>query len=401
MAQKAGGLVYAAACGDCRDIRAVRRLLGGRKVNLVVTSPPYASQRKYDPSSGFRPIAPDEYVAWFKDVADVIADGLTSDGSYFLNIKEHAQDGERSLYVKDLVLAHARQWGWRFVDEFCWRNTANGVPGGWPNRFKNAWEPVFHFSRSDKIKFRPDAVSHASDDVVVYSPSNPKAPSGSGLLGCGADKVKGMARPSNVIEVKAEGGQSEHSAPYPRALVEFFIKAFTDPGDAVFDPFLGSASTMVAAMALGRSCFGMEISPGYCDVAVQRAQTFAEKPFLLAGSGATFEQVKMGRRLGTEETEPSYSSARLGAFRRSHERISSRGCVQHSTSAGLDSGSVNGSRGAGNIMKEGLWLPPRLNWECLGFNESISYSLRIDHLVSVWCLFRSGTGKTFETGWNV
>ena len=127
-------------------------------------------------------------------------------------------------------------------------------------------------------------MSHASDDVVIYSPLNPKAPSGSGLLGCGADKVKGMARPSNVIEVKAEGGQGEHSAPYPRALVEFFIKAFTDPGDVVFDPFLGSASTMVAAMALGRSCFGMEISAGYCDVAVQRAQTFAKKPFLLAVS---------------------------------------------------------------------------------------------------------------------
>jgi DNA modification methylase len=301
MAQKAGSLVYAAACGDCRDIRAVRRLLGGRKVNLVVTSPPYASQRKYDASSGFKPIAPDEYVSWFKDVAAVIGDVLDPDGSYFLNIKEHAEDGERSLYVKDLVLAHRRQWGWKFVDEFCWRNTANGVPGGWPNRFKNAWEPVFHFTRSDKIKFRPDAVSHASDDVVVYSPSNPKAPSGSGLLGCGADKVKGMARPSNVIEVKAEGGQGEHSAPYPRALVEFFIKAFTDPGDVVFDPFLGSASTMIAAMALGRSCFGMEISPGYCDVAVQRAQTLAKKPFLLAGCGATFEQVKLGRRLGQED----------------------------------------------------------------------------------------------------
>jgi hypothetical protein len=41
-----------------------------------------------------------------------------------------------------LVIAHKRQWGWRYVDEFCWRKTDNGVPGGWPNRFKNAWEPV-------------------------------------------------------------------------------------------------------------------------------------------------------------------------------------------------------------------------------------------------------------------
>jgi len=53
---------------------------------------------------------------------------LADDGSYFLNIKPHADDGERSLYVMDLVIAHKRQWGWRFVDELCWRKTDNGVP---------------------------------------------------------------------------------------------------------------------------------------------------------------------------------------------------------------------------------------------------------------------------------
>lgn len=202
------GLEYGVICGDCRDSAAVTRLLGGRKVNMVITSPPYASQRKYDESSGFKPIPPQEYVAWYKDVARTIETILAPDGSYFVNIKAHADEGERNLYVMDLVVAHKRQWGWRFVDEFCWRNTANGVPGGWPNRFKNAWEPVFHFTMAQQIKFRPEAVSHESEDVVVYAASNPKAPSGSGLLGCGAGKVRGMARPSNVIEVKAECGQA-------------------------------------------------------------------------------------------------------------------------------------------------------------------------------------------------
>ena len=103
-----------------------------------------------------------------------IAAVLADDGSYFLNIKEHADDGERSLYVKDLVIAHRRQWGWRFVDEFCWRKTDNGVPGGWGNRFKNAWEPVFHFCRQQQIKFRPKAVGHESEDCFDYSPEQPE-----------------------------------------------------------------------------------------------------------------------------------------------------------------------------------------------------------------------------------
>jgi hypothetical protein len=86
--------------------------------------------------------------------------------------------------VKDLVIAHQRQWGWRFADEFCWRKTDSGVPGGWGNRFNNAWEPIFHFCRQ-------------------------RTP-----------------------------------LPFPRALIEFFVKAFSDAGDVVFDPFMGSGTTM-------------------------------------------------------------------------------------------------------------------------------------------------------------
>ena len=81
---------------------------------MPITSPPYATQREYDPASGFRPVAPDDYVDWFREVAASIASVLADDGSYFLNIKAHADEGERNLYVMDLVLAHRRQWGWRF-----------------------------------------------------------------------------------------------------------------------------------------------------------------------------------------------------------------------------------------------------------------------------------------------
>src|SRR5450759_3623111 len=146
-------------CGDCRDLAVVSRLFEGAKANLVITSPPYATQREYDASSGFTPIPPEKYSDWYSAVAASVAAVLAPDGSYFLNIKEHADGGQRSLYVKDLLVAHVRQWGWWFIDELCWRKTDNGVPGGWGNRFKNAWEPLFHFSAPEaRIKFRPTAV---------------------------------------------------------------------------------------------------------------------------------------------------------------------------------------------------------------------------------------------------
>lgn len=282
-------------CGDCRDPDTIARLFERRRAAVVVTSPPYATQREYDPASGFRPVTPDDYVSWYRAVADNIASALAPDGSYFLNIKEHAEEGQRHLYVKDLTIAHVRQWGWRFVDEFCWRKTDNGVPGGWQNRFKNAWEPIFHFCRQPQIKFRPEAVSHASEGCFDYSPDTPKSASGSGLLGEHDDRYEGLARPSNVIEAKTESSQGEHSAPFPRVIPEFFIRAFSDPGDVVWDPFTGSGTSLLAAALLDRAGYGTELSPAYCDVVVRRVTAALDCAAVLAGTDQTFEEVATER----------------------------------------------------------------------------------------------------------
>lgn len=93
-------------CGDCRDADDVEALFGDEIAALAFTSPPYADRRKYDESTEFRPIHPDEYVEWFADVAALVERFLTADGSWFVNIAPHADDGQRSLYVNDLVAAH-------------------------------------------------------------------------------------------------------------------------------------------------------------------------------------------------------------------------------------------------------------------------------------------------------
>jgi DNA modification methylase len=95
-------------------------------------------------------------------------------------------------------------------------------------------------------------------------------------------------------------------APFPRALVEFFVKAFSDPGDIVFDPFLGSGTTMAAAHVLGRVGYGCEISPAYCDVIVHRWQKLTGKQAVLADGdhkGATFDHVREGRGLAAIDAD--------------------------------------------------------------------------------------------------
>lgn len=284
-------------CGDCRSHSDVEKLLDGRKINVAVTSPPYASQRKYDESSGFKPIPPSEYVEWYRDVAANIMVNLADDGSYFCNIKEHCDDGQRSLYVKDLTLAHVREWGWRFVDEFCWSRP--GVPMFQPNRFKNGWEPIFHFSTSQGIKMRHDNVKTPTDDYFQGGGVMDTTSGGSYLS---TDKVgprmEGMALPSNVLAVSARASKEErggHTASFPVELPEFFIKAFSDTGDMIFDPFMGSGTTMIAAEKNGRHSCGTEISPMYCDVIVTRWQNLTGKQAIHESSNKTFDEMKAAK----------------------------------------------------------------------------------------------------------
>jgi DNA modification methylase len=271
-------------CGDCRAQKDVSTLLDGVVVNVAFTSPPYASQRKYDESSGFKPIKPDAYVEWFDAVQANVREYLAEDGSWFVNIKEHCEDGQRSLYVKDLTLAHVRRWGWRFNDELCWIH--GGIPGEVHTKFKNQFEPIFHFCLQKDLKIRPMAVAKISNNVPQGGGGNMAKQQGTGLAGADFDSGPGLAFPGNVLSVGKNREALGHSAAYPIELPVFFIKAFSDPTDAVFDPFLGSGTTLIAAAQERRVAYGMEISPGYCDVIRRRWTRWAHTHNQDPGTGA-------------------------------------------------------------------------------------------------------------------
>ena len=305
-------------CGDCRDFATVERLLAGERVNVAFTSPPYADRRVYDESSGFRPIPPDEYVDWFEDVQASVRAVLADDGSWFVNIKPGiTPEGlDTELYVFDLVISHVRRWGWHFATEFCWER--NGVPKSVTRRFKNQFEPIYQFTAGD-WKMRPDAVRHWSEHVPTAGgpgvgqtgwddkqgkgtgrPDQPrkrargtaKAISDVGKAFChdaGVYEVAGMAYPGNRLPTFAGTHQATgHTAAYPVGLPGWFIKAYSDPGDTVFDPFMGSGSTLIAAHQENRTAYGCEISPAYCDVIAKRFEDYAGiKPERVLPDGTT------------------------------------------------------------------------------------------------------------------
>ena len=270
-------------CGDGKLFENVNKLLDKKLINLAFTSPPYASQREYDTNSEFKPIPPNDYIEWYADIASNIMANLASDGSYFCNIKPNAEGIKRELYVFDLVLAHVREWGWNFADEFCWERS--GIPQQVTRRFKNGFEPIYHFTKGD-WKFNPEAVMHQSKAVPKAKgkgAGNTSAAKRQGLVSAvdGNKIEEGLAYPSNRLPTF----QSEalgHPAAFPVGLAEFFIKAYTNFDDIVFDPFMGSGSTLIAAEKQGRKAYGTEISPIYCDLIVKRWEDFTGKKAVLS-----------------------------------------------------------------------------------------------------------------------
>jgi site-specific DNA-methyltransferase (adenine-specific)/site-specific DNA-methyltransferase (cytosine-N4-specific) len=103
-------------------------------VDLIVTSPPYADQRK-DTYGG---ISADKYVEWFLPISQELLRVLKPSGTFVLNIKERVLNSERSTYVIELILEMRKQ-GWLWTEEFIWHKK-NCYPGKWPNRFRDAWE---------------------------------------------------------------------------------------------------------------------------------------------------------------------------------------------------------------------------------------------------------------------
>jgi len=89
-----------------------------------------------------------------------------------------------------------------------------------------------------------------------------------------------------------------HSTQKP---IEIMRRPIANHEGDVYDPFLGSGTTLIAAEMTGRICYGLEISPAYCDVIVQRWQNFTGKEATLDGHGATFAHVRDGRIMEVED----------------------------------------------------------------------------------------------------
>src|SRR5271154_2854325 len=245
--------------GDCLE---VLKTLPSEAIDLIVTSPPYAEKRK----KTYGGIPAEEYVAWFLPIAAEMLRVLKPTGSFVLNIKEGTDDGERQTYVLELVLALKAQ-GWRWTEEYVWCKK-NCFPGKWPNRFRDAWEHCYHFTKEKKFYMNQDAVKIPIGDwsksrLKNLSETDKTRDESKTQSGFGKNVSNWIGKetvyPTNVLHLATESANKEHSAAFPVSLPEWFIKLFSKEGGVVLDPFVGSGTTAVAAHELKRCYIGIEI----------------------------------------------------------------------------------------------------------------------------------------------
>jgi DNA modification methylase len=263
--------------GDCADILPTQ--FPAASVDLIVTSPPYADNRR----GTYGGIHPDRYVAWFLPRAEQFRRVLKPTGTFVLNIKEKVVDGERHTYVLELILA-MKKAGWLWTEEYVWHKR-NCYPGKWPNRFRDAWERLLQFNLSRQFTMDQDAVREPMGDwaqarLKNLSATDQRRDESRVKSGFGKNVSNWVGRdtvyPANVLHLATECGNKRHSAAFPPALPAWFIRLFTRPGDVVLDPFMGSGTTLVEAVKLGRLAYGIDVHAEY--VAQARAALKAVQP---------------------------------------------------------------------------------------------------------------------------
>jgi site-specific DNA-methyltransferase (adenine-specific) len=256
------------------------KLLDDNSVNVVITSPPYAEQRK----NVYGSISEDKYLEWFKPIALEIYRVMTDEGSFLLNIKEHSNKDGRSLYVIKLVLMLCEEVGFKLIDTFCW--TKNSFPGKVKNKFKNAWEPVYHFAKQTEISIYPDNVAMPIKEESIkraYRKFTGKTKNGSGFQCTASKSMRNATKayPSNHLHfnniVNQYSDNRWHPAVFPIDLPNFCIKAFTKIGDLILDPFMGSGTTAIACLNTNRQYIGFELSKKYCDLATKRIENHTQQ----------------------------------------------------------------------------------------------------------------------------
>jgi len=276
-------------CGDSTDAASVARVMADDRAALLFTSPPYGSQRDYT-TGGVS-----DWDALMQGVFRHLAVVMADDGQVLVNLGLIHRDGEWVPYWRGW-LEWMRAQGWRRFGLYAW-DQGPGLPGDWNGRLAPAFELVFHFNRAARQANKIVPCKWAGDPLHM---TGLRRADGT-MSGCTHEgrPIQPFRVPDSVLRItrhKARGIETEHPAVFPVALPEFLMRAYTDEGEVVFEPFSGSGTTILAGQRTGRRVRAIELAPEYVDLAIARWRMLhPDLPVTLAGDGREYDAVAAER----------------------------------------------------------------------------------------------------------
>jgi DNA modification methylase len=246
----------------CGDNVEVMRQMPDNCIDLTVTSPPYDNLRTYNGFSfNFEEVAQELYritkdggvVVWV--VADATVKGSETGTSF-----------RQALYFKDI--------GFNLHDTMIYYKT--WYPPLTHNRYEQSFEYMFVFSKGKPQTFNPIMVECVTKGTKKPRQNSNKEHGAAVRNDNRVDIVNEFKQKNNVWAIRPNNTHHKHPAMFPEQLANDHIISWSNPGDFVFDPFVGSGTTAKMAYLNGRNYCGIDISEEYCEIArrrVEQAQT--------------------------------------------------------------------------------------------------------------------------------
>jgi DNA modification methylase len=252
-------------CGDSTKAEDVERLMARANIDILFTSPPYSDQRSYDGTSDLSPEKLSAFITQSQPYADLVC----------VNLGMKRDRGVIVRYWDDYISA-AESCGLGLLSWNVWDRSGFGYTIGQATAmFTIDHEFVFVFGRESRTlnKTVPNKTAGRKTEGTRRQADGSTTPAESTT-----SKLRQLGTVFRCDVVKSRDKQlDKHPAMFPVAFPAAYIAACCSDGGNVYEPFCGSGTTLIAAEQLGRKCYGMEISPQYCDVIVKRWETLTGK----------------------------------------------------------------------------------------------------------------------------
>lgn len=245
-------------CGDCLE---VMKTISNESIDLVITSPPYDDLRNYNSKIDFKKVAEELY--------RVVKNG----GVVVWNVNDKIKNGSKSLTsFKQAILFN--ETGFNLNDVMIWEKT-NPMPQVKQPRYNQVFEYMFVFSKGKPKTFNPIMVNCKSANKEYKSTCK--------RITKGKDreykefKINKQKIDNNIWKFAVAQNKTSHPAVFPLELPLKHIVSWSNEGDAILDPFMGSGTTGVACANTNRNFIGIELDENYYKIACERINNTQEK----------------------------------------------------------------------------------------------------------------------------